>query len=129
MARVHRELHTLRRVTSHSEKALERAGLHLAHELRDAIAQRGSRALLVGIELVGDLQHVADDDLIVRRVALVRVDGAGNRCRIRGRQLRSEEHTSELQSRQYLVCRLLLEKKKKNKQRKLSIKKKHTKKQ
>src|SRR3712207_6891790 len=30
---------------------------------------------------------------------------------LRGR--RSEEHTSELQSRQYLVCRLLLEKKKK----------------
>src|SRR3712207_7164780 len=29
------------------------------------------------------------------------------------RVLRSEEHTSELQSRQYLVCRLLLEKKKK----------------
>src|SRR5947209_13899153 len=28
-------------------------------------------------------------------------------------QKRSEEHTSELQSRQYLVCRLLLEKKKK----------------
>src|SRR3712207_7139052 len=28
---------------------------------------------------------------------------------------RSEEHTSELQSRQYLVCRLLLEKKKKEK--------------
>src|SRR5947209_17254728 len=32
------------------------------------------------------------------------------------RVLRSEEHTSELQSRQYLVCRLLLEKKKKNTQ-------------
>src|SRR3712207_8998396 len=31
--------------------------------------------------------------------------------RRRGRR-RSEEHTSELQSRQYLVCRLLLEKKK-----------------
>src|SRR5215203_5574870 len=30
-----------------------------------------------------------------------------------GRAARSEEHTSELQSRQYLVCRLLLEKKKK----------------
>src|SRR3712207_7523179 len=28
--------------------------------------------------------------------------------------MRSEEHTSELQSRQYLVCRLLLEKKKTN---------------
>src|SRR5947209_19016788 len=32
-------------------------------------------------------------------------------------QQRSEEHTSELQSRQYLVCRLLLEKKKKKKQK------------
>src|SRR5258707_9995182 len=30
---------------------------------------------------------------------------------------RSEEHTSELQSRQYLVCRLLLEKKKKTERR------------
>src|SRR5258707_7427298 len=34
--------------------------------------------------------------------------GAGH-----GLVVRSEEHTSELQSRQYLVCRLLLEKKKK----------------
>src|SRR3712207_6919262 len=32
-------------------------------------------------------------------------DGVGDAC------ARSEEHTSELQSRQYLVCRLLLEKK------------------
>src|SRR5438445_8246280 len=36
---------------------------------------------------------------------------AGTRVR---RKDRSEEHTSELQSRQYLVCRLLLEKKKAN---------------
>src|SRR2546429_7001547 len=36
----------------------------------------------------------------------------GPRARLRGR---SEEHTSELQSRLHLVCRLLLEKKKKNK--------------
>src|SRR3712207_8131854 len=36
-------------------------------------------------------------------------DGPG----ARPAQRRSEEHTSELQSRQYLVCRLLLEKKKK----------------
>src|SRR2546422_7283642 len=34
---------------------------------------------------------------------------------------RSEEHTSELQSRLHLVCRLLLEKKKKNKQIKHTI--------
>src|SRR3712207_7271066 len=31
---------------------------------------------------------------------------------LRPEEIRSEEHTSELQSRQYLVCRLLLEKKK-----------------
>src|SRR3712207_7954819 len=34
------------------------------------------------------------------------------RLRLRPPRPRSEEHTSELQSRQYLVCRLLLEKKK-----------------
>src|SRR3712207_7296601 len=33
------------------------------------------------------------------------------RCSLMPLLLRSEEHTSELQSRQYLVCRLLLEKK------------------
>src|SRR5258707_7723943 len=37
---------------------------------------------------------------------------SGTRCRTPGApRRRSEEHTSELQSRQYLVCRLLLEKK------------------
>src|SRR5258707_10292829 len=41
--------------------------------------------------------------------------GRGAHARPRARRSgRSEEHTSELQSRQYLVCRLLLEKKKKN---------------
>src|SRR3712207_7821084 len=40
-------------------------------------------------------------------------DSGRHRQRIRtGMRFRSEEHTSELQSRQYLVCRLLLEKKK-----------------
>src|SRR3712207_8831843 len=39
--------------------------------------------------------------------------GADARARA-GPLVRSEEHTSELQSRQYLVCRLLLEKKKKH---------------
>src|SRR2546422_8479759 len=34
---------------------------------------------------------------------------------LEGTQVRSEEHTSELQSRLHLVCRLLLEKKKKKK--------------
>src|SRR3712207_6861098 len=38
--------------------------------------------------------------------------GHGGSYRIGHSVMRSEEHTSELQSRQYLVCRLLLEKKK-----------------
>src|SRR2546427_3481964 len=43
--------------------------------------------------------------------ATVRADGAG-RARAGGGGRRSEEHTSELQSQSNLVCRLLLEKKK-----------------
>src|SRR3712207_8415655 len=39
-------------------------------------------------------------------------EGGRRGHRRRGAGTRSEEHTSELQSRQYLVCRLLLEKKK-----------------
>src|SRR3712207_8424095 len=71
------------------------AGGHPACALVDAPARvlRG----LVELEqdavdlLVGVLAHVGDPQLAERR---------------------SEEHTSELQSRQYLVCRLLLEKNK-----------------
>src|SRR2546425_13260937 len=44
-------------------------------------------------------------------------DRRGEECEARGRRVgvRSEEHTSDLQSLAYLVCRLLLEKKKKRK--------------
>src|SRR5947209_13115799 len=45
-----------------------------------------------------------------RRVEAVEI------LRVEQHRRRSEEHTSELQSRQYLVCRLLLEKKKKKKE-------------
>src|SRR3712207_8394766 len=49
------------------------------------------------------------------RPALHRAAARGHRQRVHAGQVRglhrSEEHTSELQSRQYLVCRLLLEKK------------------
>src|SRR5207247_3552684 len=44
--------------------------------------------------------------------------GDGTRTESRGVPARSEEHTSELQSRVDLVCRLLLEKKKKKKKQK-----------
>src|SRR3712207_7690080 len=67
----------------------------LAHD-RDRRARVGGRE---GGALAG--QAGTDDEDVVR----------GHRS---GRYTRSEEHTSELQSRQYLVCRLLLEKKKSN---------------
>src|SRR3712207_8005883 len=79
-----------------------------------------SRHLRVGVVFLG--RHGAVQRLVVRRhlalrhrgdVLLVGVDELLHDrlgLRVVGR---SEEHTSELQSRQYLVCRLLLEKKKK----------------
>src|SRR3712207_8375657 len=45
---------------------------------------------------------------VAHRVALRRLDA--DHARAEAEQLRSEEHTSELQSCQYIVCRLLLEK-------------------
>src|SRR5947209_14937016 len=60
------------------------------------LSNRDVRVLVVPAGVVGPhLQRDVDGRRIVRHV-----DG------------RSEEHTSELQSRQYVVCRLLLEKKK-----------------
>src|SRR3712207_8009754 len=53
----------------------------------------------------------ADHGGLLPRLAPVPVDAALEQ-QPTGREDRSEEHTSELQSRQYLVCRLLLEKKK-----------------
>src|SRR3712207_7582948 len=47
------------------------------------------------------------------RVAAAEAEAARREERLAEAGRRSEEHTSELQSRQYIVCRLLLEKKKK----------------
>src|SRR3712207_7734061 len=77
----------------------------------DAVRRRG-------VDLPADVQRGREGRRRRRRAAAG--DGAGARLR-RHRRLggarRSEEHTSELQSRQYLVCRLLLEKKKQTKTR------------
>src|SRR2546425_3949904 len=53
------------------------------------------------------------DDAPARRAAAGASDRARRRRSCRGPPTRSEEHTSELQSLAYLVCRLLLEKKNK----------------
>src|SRR3712207_7051614 len=50
-------------------------------------------------------RHLRSGEVVGQVPAVEQLDARGER---------SEEHTSELQSRQYLVCRLLLEKKKKS---------------
>src|SRR3712207_7453880 len=58
-------------------------------------------------EVAGDAAAEGDAHQVEARQPLA----LGHRAQLLGQ--RSEEHTSELQSRQYLVCRLLLEKKNK----------------
>src|SRR3712207_7822586 len=53
-----------------------------------------------------DLEELVLAVTLAQRLDVTVADRVGTRA-----DLRSEEHTSELQSRQYLVCRLLLEKK------------------
>src|SRR5205814_4912167 len=59
-----------------------------------------------------------------RQVSLVLKRPSGREAYPARQPLRSEEHTSELQSLRHLVCRLLLEKKKKKKTKKKNKKKK-----
>src|SRR3712207_7504460 len=79
------------------------------------------RSRLLGevfVHLLLALEFLIVNARAVRAVALqiLRVldgRGRGDEAAVDARdERRSEEHTSELQSRQYLVCRLLLEKKK-----------------
>src|SRR3712207_8635130 len=81
------------------------------------------RSTMLGVALVNvdyRLQRHADAEAEIRGnygsavfETVVRTNTHVDEAQSRGMSVRSEEHTSELQSRQYLVCRLLLEKKKK----------------
>src|SRR5262245_66016188 len=64
-------------------------------------------------ELVNLVAAVARPDEAQLRDEDLRVEAGRAVVESRGRRVRSEEHTSELQSLRHLVCRLLLEKKKK----------------
>src|SRR3989475_9381608 len=66
------------------------------------------RSRVLGLEALGGVPHLDREAarVLMGRLALARDGEVG--C-----GLRSEEHTSELQSQSNLVCRLLLEKKKK----------------
>src|SRR2546425_6270014 len=73
-------------------------------------------ALLVGLRLTGTRQlgQMSTFDLVLLLIIANAVQNAmvGPDTSPPARLVRSEEHTSELQSLAYLVCRLLLEKKK-----------------
>ena len=100
-----------------------------------------SPSRLYSFKLVSDLLASTglplEKDCIFRDIALlealIRLKELANWARaflslylLIARIIRSEEHTSELQSRQYLVCRLLLEKKKKKHNNRNKKKKKTT---
>src|SRR3712207_8781891 len=76
------------------------------------------RSVFEGIDTslagIGSLAGISSAELSAGLAQLQRsVDQALKSFKPQRPSERSEEHTSELQSRQYLVCRLLLEKKKK----------------
>src|SRR3712207_8321383 len=79
--------------------------------------QQPAHLRLVRVAVVRRRQALLEQ--LVRDAVGLRAEGTGHALRgeaqhedvVEFEPLRSEEHTSELQSRQYLVCRLLLEKK------------------
>src|SRR3712207_8683092 len=71
---------------------------------RSAVDELGEAGAVHALGRVGAAPQVRDAEVLAR----LGDDGALRRA---AGGARSEEHTSELQSRQYLVCRLLLEKK------------------
>src|SRR3712207_7475532 len=68
----------------------------------------GGERVAAGLERGAQLGVVVDLAVLHHRDA----PAAARQGLVAAFEVRSEEHTSELQSRQYLVCRLLLEKKK-----------------
>src|SRR3712207_7505203 len=81
-------------------RSREREQVHVAVHAREAAERVGRARVREAVEPGEQIRRVWPPVRDDRRRGAQRVDK------------RSEEHTSELQSRQYLVCRLLLEKKK-----------------
>src|SRR3712207_7644109 len=76
---------------------------------RFAVAFLGGRFGQERLELLLDLRQV---NSVLRKLRARDARHDRRQVELDHTRVRSEEHTSELQSRQYLVCRLLLEKKK-----------------
>src|SRR3712207_8759004 len=78
----------------------------------DLVAEAKARRLDIGRATIFRALELFTELNLVERLDLPNGEHAYVEC-ARAHHHRSEEHTSELQSRQYLVCRLLLEKQKK----------------
>src|SRR5205814_6710638 len=100
-------------VVAHSPK---KAAVLINKTLKSAVANAENNANLKVDGLVVKEAIVGEGPTMKRMMARAR--GSGSRILKRTSHIRrSEEHTSELQSLRHLVCRLLLEKKKKLKHR------------
>jgi len=77
--RIDRELGALRGVASHLDQAPQRRGLQCPDEFGGPTAQRDPLRAPRVLQLIRDLQQVADDHLVVGRVLGMRVDGARDR--------------------------------------------------
>ena len=78
LRRVQNEPAPLRDIAAHLQQAAQLLGIQRADELRDALLQPGGFRGLRRRQLVGNLQQVTDDDLIVRLLAFVGVDRLGH---------------------------------------------------
>src|SRR3712207_8048979 len=93
--------------------AIRTKGADIRRRCPAAIARMGVARTFQNLGLFVNLSVI--DNLMLGRHHLMStgfLSGALWWGRAKREEIRSEEHTSELQSRQYLVCRLLLEKKK-----------------
>src|SRR5438477_2615262 len=91
--------------------AIYTLSLHDALPIFDALADPRAGQTVDPAE---ELQVLTDGQVLVERELLAQVPDAAADFLALGGHVRSEEHTSELQSHVNLVCRLLLEKKKHN---------------
>src|SRR5207249_5668654 len=90
--------------------------LHDALPISRTFAERGAARVAIGYMRSDSAAEETAEELrgLGSETVLVRGNVSSARVAEQVAELRSEEHTSELQSRFDLVCRLLLEKKKKN---------------
>src|SRR3712207_8736824 len=100
------------RFSSPQDPLFQRLNSSVAFDYRLApydLEQSGAHARMLAAR---DIISSEDLEAIERGLAAIRQEIDQDTFQVMPGDERSEEHTSELQSRQYLVCRLLLEKKK-----------------